>query len=26
MKYGRNLPCVCGSNKKFKQCCATKSR
>ena len=26
IKYGRNLPCVCGSNKKFKQCCATKSR
>ena len=26
MKYGRNLPCVCGSNKKFKQCCATKAR
>lgn len=25
VKYGRNLPCVCGSNKKFKQCCANKS-
>ena len=24
-KYGRNLPCVCGSSKKFKQCCANKS-
>ena len=24
VKYGRNLPCVCGSNKKFKQCCANK--
>ncbi|OJF68348.1 zinc chelation protein SecC [Alteromonas sp. V450] len=26
IKYGRNLPCVCGSNKKFKQCCALKQR
>jgi len=26
IKYGRNLHCVCGSNKKFKQCCATKMR
>ncbi len=26
VKYGRNLPCVCGSQKKFKQCCATKAR
>ncbi|WP_423781655.1 YchJ family protein [Alteromonas stellipolaris] len=26
VKYGRNLPCLCGSGKKFKQCCATKSR
>ncbi len=26
IKYGRNLPCVCGSNKKFKQCCALKNR
>ncbi|MEQ3647066.1 YchJ family metal-binding protein [Alteromonas sp.] len=26
IKYGRNLPCLCGSNKKFKQCCATKLR
>jgi len=26
VKYGRNLPCVCGSTKKFKQCCATKAR
>ena len=25
VKYGRNLPCVCGSSKKFKQCCANKS-
>ena len=25
VKYGRKLPCVCGSNKKFKQCCANKS-
>ena len=22
VKYGRNLPCVCGSSNKFKQCCA----
>ena len=26
VKYGRNLPCLCGSGKKFKQCCATKAR
>ncbi|MBT3134673.1 SEC-C domain-containing protein [Alteromonas sp. ALT199] len=26
IKYGRNLPCVCGSNKKFKQCCGLKNR
>ena len=26
IKYGRNLPCVCGSGKKFKQCCALKQR
>ena len=26
IKCGRNLPCVCGSNKKFKQCCALKNR
>ena len=26
LKYGRNLPCVCGSGKKFKQCCSTKIR
>lgn len=26
IKYGRNLPCVCGSSKKFKQCCALKQR
>lgn len=26
VKYGRNLPCLCGSTKKFKQCCATKAR
>ncbi|AUC88737.1 MAG: zinc chelation protein SecC [Alteromonas sp.] len=26
IKYGRNLPCLCGNNKKFKQCCATKVR
>lgn len=25
IKYGRNLPCVCGSNKKFKQCCGLKN-
>ena len=25
IKYGRNLPCVCGSNKKFKQCCSLKN-
>ena len=25
VKYGRNLPCVCGSSKKFKQCGANKS-
>ena len=26
VKYGRNLPCLCASNKKFKQCCALKAR
>lgn len=26
LKYGRNLPCLCNSGKKFKQCCATKLR
>lgn len=26
VKYGRNLPCLCNSGKKFKQCCATKVR
>ena len=26
IKYGRNLPCVCGSNKKYKQCCGLKNR
>lgn len=26
LKYGRNLPCLCNSGKKFKQCCATKMR
>ncbi|TKB02228.1 zinc chelation protein SecC [Alteromonas portus] len=26
VKYGRNLPCVCGSNKKYKQCCGLKNR
>ena len=26
IKYGRNLACVCGSGKKFKQCCALKQR
>ncbi|BFT30528.1 YchJ family protein [Alteromonas sp. D210916BOD_24] len=26
LKYGRNLPCLCGSGKKFKQCCSTKIR
>jgi len=26
VKYARNLPCLCGSGKKFKQCCATKAR
>ena len=25
IKYGRNLLCVCGSNKKFKQCCSLKN-
>ena len=25
IKYGRNLPCVCGSNKKYKQCCGLKN-
>ena len=26
IKYGRNLPCLCNSQKKFKQCCANKAR
>lgn len=26
LKYPRNLPCLCNSGKKFKQCCATKVR
>ena len=26
IKVGRNLPCLCGSEKKFKQCCSTKLR
>lgn len=26
VKLGRNLPCPCGSNRKFKQCCASKAR
>ncbi|WP_438499097.1 SEC-C metal-binding domain-containing protein [Alteromonas australica] len=26
LKYGRNLPCLCHSGKKFKQCCANKMR
>ena len=26
IKYGRNLPCLCNSGKKFKQCCANKAR
>ena len=25
VKYGRNLPCLCNSGKKFKQCCGKKS-
>lgn len=24
IKYGRNLPCLCGSGKKFKQCCGSR--
>jgi len=24
LRYGRNDPCICGSNKKFKKCCLPK--